>query len=159
MCWVDGQVYYHTTWWPGAQHHHVLQPSPDELLNLEPSTHCQLTVYNYLWVGTESIRPYSCYVMYLHFLPEQFVIRKPVIIVQFMWILSGNDSDIIKTLFPHAPQSRSATLTGWIAPTYISSKATPFYHAPLPSLATHKHTLFWISEYYKIFKGCSSNFS
>ena len=38
---------------------------------------------------------------------------------------------------------------------YVQSKDTPFYHAP-PPIANHTHTIFWISEYYKIFKGYSS---
>ena len=28
----------------------------------------------------------------------------------------------------------------------------------LSPIASNTHTLFWISEYYKIFKGCSTNF-
>ena len=58
-----------------------------------------------------------------------------------MWFLYGNDSANFKTLFPQAdPQPRYAALAGWIAPTYMPSKDTPFYHAPpLPSLATHTH--------------------
>ena len=37
----------------------------------------------------------------------------------------------------------------------MPSKDTPCYHAP-PPIASHIHILLWISEYYKIFKGCSS---
>ena len=56
-----------------------------------------------------------------------------------MWFLSGNDSANFKTLFLQAPQARCAALTGCIAPTYMPSKDTPFYHAPLPLLVTHTH--------------------